>query len=72
MDAPALSPGYVRETILTWAALIVFILCAAVLVLAFVAVGTIAFLIISSNHKHHRPEDAPPPAPAQPKDEEKR
>ena len=44
-----------------------------VLVLAFVAVGTIAFLIIASSHKHHRSpeEDAPPAAPVPPKDEEK-
>ena len=44
-----------------------------VLVLAAVAVGTIAFLIIASSHKHHRPpaEDAPPPAQAPPENEEK-
>ena len=36
MDAPTLSPRYVRDTILTWAALAVFILCAAVLIVLFV------------------------------------
>ena len=45
-----------------------------VLVLAFVAVGTIAYLIVVVGHKHHPtpPEAAPPPAaPAPPEDEDK-
>ena len=36
MDAPVLSPAYTREAILSWAALIIFFLCLAVLILLFV------------------------------------
>jgi UDP-GlcNAc:undecaprenyl-phosphate GlcNAc-1-phosphate transferase len=43
-----------------------------VLVLAAVAVGTIAYLIIAGSHKHHHPpEGMPPAAPAPPENEKK-